>query len=163
MAPRFEFDPTNEVASIPVLPKDDYEFQIGEPSTFMRKNNKGDDSFGIRYPLTVMEGPQKGKRIFLSTYYQSDGGRSMAKQFKMAAYGYQRGQEGERQFDADMQGADWSFNTDDRSIGDAYREMTGKRVRGSLDVQPAKDADGNPTGEQNQNFKAWFPLSPVSV
>jgi hypothetical protein len=160
---RFEFDPSTVTSSIPVLPKNDYEFIIGEPKSFIRKNAKGEDSYGVRYPLTVAEGEKKGQRIFFSTYYQSEGGQSAAKRFLMAVYGYKSNDEEEQRFNADMKGQDWAFDPDSGGVGEAFRNVTGKRVRGSLDVQPAKDRDGNETGEQNQNFKAWFPMQAMAV
>lgn len=159
MAPRFEFDPSTVTSAIPVLPKNDYEFIIGEPKSFIRKNAKGEDSYGVRYPLTVAEGDRKGTRIFFSTYYQSEGGQAAAKRFLMAVFGYKSNQEDEDRFNRDMKGKDWAFDPDSGTVGEQFREVTGKRVRGSLDIQPAKDSQGNETGEQNQNYKAWFPLS----
>jgi len=161
--PRYEFDPSTVTSAIPVLPKNDYEFIVGEPKSFIRKNAKGEDSFGVRYPLTVAEGEQKGKRIFLSTYYQSEGGQAAAKRFLMAVYGYKGNDEEEQRFNRDMRGQDWSFDPESGMVGEAFRQVTGKRVRGSLDVQPAKDAHGEPTGELNQNFKSWSPLSAVAM
>ena len=156
--PRYEFDPSQDSAVQLVLPKDDYEFIVGEPRPFARKNAKGEDSFGIRYPLTVAEGIHQGKRIFYSTYYQSQGGRDMAKAFLLAVFGYPRNKEGEDAFNAEFQGADWSFNPEEGTVGEAFRGVTGKRVRGSLDIQPARDREGNLTGEQNQQFQSWSPL-----
>jgi hypothetical protein len=156
--PRYEFDPSQDNAVTLVLPKDDYEFVVGEPKSFQRKNAKNEDSFGVRYPLTVAEGQYQGKRIFYSTYYQSQGGRDMAKVFLMAVNGYPRNAEGEEGFNEEFKGADWAFNPEDTSVGEAFRSVVGKRVRGSLDIQPAKDREGNLTGEQNQQFQTWSPL-----
>ena len=156
MSPRFEFDPTTVVASMEVYPKGEYEFVIGEPKSFQRQAGEDKhDSFGIRYPL-VIKAPDEydGKRTVFSTYYQSEGSQAMAKQFIMAVLGYGKGKPEEERFDRDMRGKDWSFDPETGAVGDIYRELTGKRVIGSLDVQK-----NNNTGDPMQAFKGWRTIS----
>lgn len=150
--PRFEPRPSAVTTSIEVFPKDDYEFIIGEPKTFFRQNAKGNDSYGVRVPITIGAGEYQGKRTFVSLYFQSEGAQSMAKQFQMAALGYGKGRAEEQRFDADWGAKDWSFDTDSGSVGDAWRELVGNRVTGSLDVS-ISDA-----GDEQQQFKGWRPL-----
>jgi len=161
--PRYEFDPSKDQAGMVVLPKGTYEFIVGEPKSFIRKNSKNEDSYGVRYPLTVADGEKKGTRISYSTYYQSEGGRGMAKQFLMAVLGYKARGEGsqgeEDRFNNDFRGQDWSFDPEEGAVGDAFRAVVGQRVIGILDVQPAKDRDGNETGQENQQFVSWLPIS----
>ena len=151
--PRFNPDPSKVSATIEVLEKGDYELSIGEPRTFFRQNSKGDDSYGVRYQLTVAEGPKKGTKIFYSCYQQSEGAQSMTKQFFMAILGYDRKPSEEKRFDADTAGQDWTFDTDSGMMGDMWRFIAGKRVICSMDV-----GINNQTGEQQQKFNKWRPL-----
>lgn len=151
--PRFEPNPASVVTSIEVFPKDDYEFIIGEPKTFFRQNQKGEDSYGIRISLSIGAGDYEKKRTLVSLYFQSEGAQSMAKQFQMAALGYAKGRAEEQRFDKDWGAKDWSFDTDSGGVGDAWRELVGQRVIGSLDV-----SINNNTGDEQQNFKGWRPL-----
>lgn len=154
--PRYEFDPSTVVASMEVFPKGEYEFQIGEPKSFLKvATDDKKDSFGIRYPLVAkLPGEYDGKRNIFNTYYQSEGSQSFAKQFMMAALGYGKGKQEEDRFDADMRGKDWSFDPNDGSVGDAYRQLAGQRVIGILDIQKNTN-----TGDPMQAFKGWRPIS----
>lgn len=152
MSPRFDNDPTKVQASFEVLPKDTYEFQVGEPKSFFRQNNKGNDSYGIRFPLVVMSDNAKGKRVVFNTYQQSEGAQAMAKQFVMAVLGYGKGKTEEKRFDAEYAGKDWSFDTDTNAVGDMWRSVTGQRVVGDLDTQISD------TGDEQQKFVQWRPI-----
>lgn len=147
--PRYENDPTKVASSIEVFPKDDYEFIVGEPKSFFRINAKGADSYGVRFPVSVAEGPYAGKRTVFTTYQQSEGAQQMAKRFIMAVLGYGAARAEEKRFDADYAGKDWSFDTDTGAVGDMWREASGKRVIGSLDVRMGDD------GSEQQDFKGW--------
>lgn len=150
--PRFENDPTKVSASLEVLPKDMYEFIIGEPKSFHRINAAGNPSYGIRFNLTVADGAAKGKKILFNTYQQSEGAQAIGKQFVMAALGYGKGRAEEVRFDTDFAGKDWSFDTDTGACGDAWREVVGKRVVGNLEVK----IDNN--GNEQQDYKGWLPF-----
>lgn len=155
MAPAFNFDPSSVTSNIEVLPKQEYELQVGEPKAFIRKNRKGEDSYGIRYPLTAKAPDEyNGKKVFFSTYYQSEGAQSMAKQFMMAVMGYGKGKPEEDRFNDDFRGKDWSFDPETGAVGDAYRELVGKRVIGSLDV-----GKNDETGDPTQKFAGWRPIA----
>lgn len=160
MGDRFNFDPTTVVASMEVFPKGEYEFQVGEPKSFLRQAGEDKhDSYGIRYPLVIkLPDEYNGKRTVFSTYYQSEGSQAMAKQFMMAVFGYSKGKPEEERFDRDMRGKDWGFDPETGAVGDAYRELTGKRVIGSLDIQK-----NNNTGDPMQSFKSWRPLSSGAI
>lgn len=160
MGDRFNFDPTTVVASMEVYPKGEYELQVGEPKAFLRQAGEDKhDSYGIRYPLTIkLPDAYDGKRTVFSTYYQSEGAQAMAKQFIMAVLGYGKGKPEEDRFDRDMRGKDWGFDPETGAVGDAYRELTGKRVIGSLDIQK-----NNNTGDPMQAFKSWRPLSSGAI
>jgi hypothetical protein len=147
--PRYDSSPANVQASIEVFPKDDYLFIIGEPKPFFRVTQKGTDSYGVRLGLTVRDGSYEGKRTSTTLYYQSEGAQAMSKQFIMAALGYGKGKAEEQRFNQDWGTADWSFDTDAGTVGDAWRELTGKLVVGSLDVQIGDN------GDEQQQFKGW--------
>lgn len=152
MSPQFNFSPDAVVASMEVLPKGEYEFKVGTPKSFLRQNSKGADSYGVRYPLTVvLPAEMEGKRVVFSTYFQSDGAQSMAKQFMMAVLGYGKGRTEEQRFNNDFRDKDFTFDPDDGSVGDAYTSLEGLRVIGSLDTQPNQN---NPD-EDMQQFKGW--------
>lgn len=148
--PRFENSPANVVASMEVFPKDDYLFVVGEPKPFFRQNSKGQDSYGLRVSLTIKDGPYEKKRTVASFYMHSEGAQMMTKQFQMAVLGYGKGRQEEQRFDAEWGGKDWSFDTDSGAVGDAWRELTGKLVYGSLDVSINENS-----GDEQQQFKGW--------
>lgn len=155
----FEFDPTKVVASFEVFPKGEYELIVGTPKAFIKTAAQGTEkehqSFGIRYPLTIAQ-PEEyaNKKTFYSTYYQSEGAQSMAKQFMMACLGFGKPKPEEERFDREMRGKDWRFNPNTGEVGDGYRELEGMRVIGLLDVQ--KNIN---TGDDMQNFKGWRSIS----
>lgn len=157
---RFSFDPTLVVASMEVYPKSEYEFQVGEPKAFLRQAGEDKhDSFGIRYPLVIkLPDEYSGKRTLFSTYYQSEGSQAMAKQFIMAVLGYGKGRPEEERFDREQRGKDWEFDPSTGAVGDAYRELTGKRVIGGLDVDKNKN-----TGDPMQVFKSWRTISSGAI
>ena len=157
--PRYDFSPDAVFATIPVLPKGEYEFIVGEPKAFLRQNQKGQDSYGIRFPLVTAEtsnGVKKGTRIFFNTYQQSEGAQAIAKQFAMAVFGFKRTDEEEQRFNSEFAGKDWSFNTDTGVVCDAWMELKGKRITGSVDVQANRDHPD----QLMQQFPAgcWSPI-----
>lgn len=157
-APRFEFDPSTVVASIEVFPKQEYEFQIGEPKPFKRTAGEGDkehESFGVRFPLAIKRPDEySSKRTVYSIYLHSEGGQAMSKQFMMAAMGFGKGAAEEKKYDAEVRGKDWSIDFETLGLGDAWRDHTGKRVIGSLDI-----AKNNRTGDPMQQFNSWRPIT----
>lgn len=150
--PKYNYDPSKTTAAIEVFPADDYEFIIGEPKTFLRKNTKDEDSYGVMFPLQVAEGELKGKRTIYSCYLHSEGGQTFTKQFQLAVYGYKRDAAGEREFNSKFGDADWTFDPESSHLGDAWRKMAGSRVIGALTV-----GKNNKTDEPQQQFKSWRP------
>jgi hypothetical protein len=149
--PRFEPDPSKVSATIDILEKDDYEFIIGDPKAFQKVDGQGTiTNYGVRYPVTVAEGTSKGKKQFQTCYQHTEGAQGFSKQFIMAAYGYPVTPAGEKDFDNDFAGKDWSFDTDTGACGEVWRGIAGKRVIGSADVVP-----NNRTGDPMQQFNSW--------
>lgn len=150
-AARFNFNPSSVSSGFQTFPKGEYEFTVGTPKTFNRKNRAGNDSFGIRYPLTIASGEYMGKRTSYSCYLQSEGAQAVAKGFVMACNGYKRSDEA--MFNEDFEQYDWGVTPgDDSSIGEAWTSCEGKRVIGTLDVRM-----GDNDSEQ-QDFKGFRPL-----
>lgn len=155
--PHFAPDLTKASVALEVFSKGDYEFIVGEPKSFQRTNDKGQETYGVRWQLTLAEdtnGYRKGAKQFYSGYLHSDGAHAFVKMMVMACLGFNpRSKDDERKFDSEFQGGDWSIDTETNGVGDVYRRTTGKRVVASLDVQP------NPnTGEASQRFNGFRPV-----
>ncbi len=152
--PRFEPDPSKVSATIDILDKDDYELIIGEPKAFASKNEDGTiRNHGVRFGVTVAEGPSKDKKQFNTCYQHTPGSEGFSKQFVMAAYGYDVTPSGEREFDRDFAGKDWGYDTDTGTCGEVWQGMANRRVVGSADIGT------NPTTkEPTQQWKGWRPL-----
>lgn len=155
MAGPFNFNPDSVSASFDVLAPDEYEMIVGEPKAFQRKKSEGDgESIGIRFPLTVAEGPDKGKKALFNFYMTSDGAQAIGKQFLIAAYGMKRDKNGEQEFNAAFRGADWSYDTSTGACGDAWNTFKGLRVRAALSVR-----DYNGTTQQEFKPGCFTPIN----
>jgi hypothetical protein len=155
--PDYNYNPSQATASIPILPKDDYEVIVGAPKAFLKKNDDGSDkNWGVRYSLQLAN--DDTTRIIYSGYLHTGGAANFFKQFQMAAYGYRKSASSEEQFNEAYKDADWSLNFETGECGEAWKGMEGARVIASLDVVPAKDSSGKPTGEEQQQFKNFRPL-----
>ena len=154
--PTFDFDPSKVTASFEVFPKGDYEIQIGEPKSFIRKAGQDQhDSYGIRYPFVIKLPTEfENKRGVHTCYYHNEGSQGVSKQFIMAVMGYGKGRQEEERFDREVRGKDWAFDPNTGAVGDMYRELTGKRVIVSFDTQKNKE-----TGEEQQNVKGFRALT----
>lgn len=153
--PRYDFDPSKISSTITVLPKDDYEFVVGEPKPFIYQvKSTGADKYGVRFPLTVAEGPATGKRVFFSADQDSDIGRQVSKAFMMAACGYGRTEDEENRYNAETADKDFSFDTDTSMVGDGWRMAMGQRVVCSLDI----NVDKQDASKQYQKFGTFRKL-----
>lgn len=149
---RYEANPSKDTAGIPVLPKDMYEFIIGEAKAFEGKNKEGKDNYGVRYSLKVDGGAMDGKRIPQTIYQHSEGARNMGKGFLMAALGYKKNTEEEERFNTEQENKDWSFDGATGEVGDGWSQLTGQRVIGNFDV---KKGDND---VEQQDIKGWLPV-----
>jgi len=167
--PRYEADPSNVTTSITILPKDEYEFVLGRPKAFERTAKAGHQSYGVRIPVTVVGGPQNGKRTIISLYLHSDGAQQMAKRFQMAVAGYTVNERNESAYDKDVAGKNWSYDTTDGSVGEAWAEYEGKHVACAVDVGFRKDEQGNAVLDNNgaeieqQEWGTWMPIEGAAV
>jgi hypothetical protein len=156
---RYQPDMNKISASFTVLPKDRYEFVVGEPKAFTRTNKQNKESFGIRFPLTVAEGSQKGKKLIYNTYLMSEESAALAKQFMMAVHGFPRNEEGEQAFNDQFEGADWSYNPDTGEVGEAWATAKGQRVIGNLDINIGDGKNGTVEGQQYQKYSGFEPFN----
>lgn len=154
--PRYEADPTKVTTSITILPKDEYEFVLSRPKAFERTAKAGHQSYGVRIPVTVVGGPQNGKRTVISLYLHSEGAQQMAKRFQMAVAGFPVNEKNEKLFDADAAGKDWSYDTSDGSVGEAWAEYEGKHVACAVDVSMREDDKGESI--EQQEWGTWMPI-----
>lgn len=157
MGGRYEHDPSKVVASLTILPKDDYEFVVGRPKAFERTASKGHQSYGIRFPLSVVGGPQDGKKTVYTIYLQSDGGAQMGKRFQMAVAGFATNEKNEKLYDAEVAGKDWSYNTDDGSVGEEWLAYEGKHVCCDVDVEQITP-EGKTEPQDSQKWGTWRPI-----
>lgn len=142
--PRYEWNPSAVSTTIEVFPKGDYEVTVGEPKAFARQNQQGKDTYGIRYPLTLAD---NGKRTVFTVYMHSEGAQSFGKMFLMAALGFEKSPEAEKEFDAQMAEQDWNYDPETGGVGDGWRLAMGQRAIVSLDIQISKEDD-----KERQNF-----------
>lgn len=150
---RYQYDPSKASASIEVFPKDDYEFIVGKPKSFAKVEGDSVKNFGVRFALTIADGQFKDKKTVFTCYLHNDGGQSMTKRFQMACLGYGKGKAEEDKFDLEQTGKDWDFDPESGECGEAWNEMAGARIVGSLDVGKNTNND-----EPQQQFKAWRPI-----
>lgn len=154
--PRYEFDPSKASATIEIFPKDRYLMKIGQPKSFLKKeNDETVKNYGIRFPLTHQDGQFVNKNTIFSGYLHNDGSQSMIKRFQMAALGYRNTPEEEKRFDAEQAGKDWSFDPDTGAVGEAWQQFAGSSIYAHLDVGKNKNSD-----EPQQDFKRWEPIAP---
>lgn len=154
--PRYTHDPSLVVASLVILPKDEYEFKLGKPKAFERTASKGHQSYGIRIPLTVQGGPSSGKRTVFTIYLHSDGAASMGKRFQMAADGFVVNEKNEKLYDQQVAGKDWSYDTDTGEVGEEWRKYEGLSLVCDVDVQFAKNDKGEDV--EQQVWGTWRPV-----
>lgn len=159
--PRYEHDPSAVSASITIFPKDSYEFKIGRPRAFERTAAAGHQSYGVRFPLTVVGGPQDGKKSVFSIYLHSEGGAQMGKRFQMAVAGFDVNEKNEKLFDEEVRGKDWSYDTTDGSVGEEWAAYEGAHVCCDVDVE-IQERENKTTGEkeevEQQVWGTWRPL-----
>lgn len=149
--PRFQPNPTSVDAGFPVYPAADYEIILGDPKSFYRpgKNGKA-DNYGVTFRSTIAEGDKQGKPIMINCYMHTPESEGFSKQIQMAALGYPK--DAEDKFNAEVGAGDWSFNTDDNSVGEEWTKMKGTRLIVTLTV---KMGEG---GVQQQGTAGFRPI-----
>lgn len=165
--PRYTAPVAGELAGIPVLTNGEYEFTVGEMKPFEKEKPATDTKpavtqFGIRTSLVVTHTPEDDEdaKKYLNksiphTLYMHGNSGSMNKQFAMAVLGYKANQEEEfnEKYPDDVDGNNWHVDTDEQSIGDAWKELAGKRVRAKVTSKV------NPMNtDQLQNQFSFYPF-----
>jgi len=150
---RFSFDPAAVQAGILVLPKDDYEFIVGEPRAFTGMNPEGKENYGIRVQLMVAsEGEFKGKRILQNFYLHSEEALPMLKSFQLASFGFTGNDEKRFNEEFAAQNGEWDIDFASGTLGDFWRKLSGLRVAATADVVINKK-----TGNDQNQFR-WRPV-----
>ena len=139
--PPFRPDPTKVAAGLQIFDKGEYEIELGDAKPFLRETkqgkNAGQTNHGVMFTCVITEGPQKGKKYIHNCMMHTVESQAFAKQFQMAAYGFDRKQE--EAFNEEIGSTkDWSYDpkpddNSDPTAGDGWRDMKGKRVLISLD------------------------------
>lgn len=137
--PQYNWNPSDATANFETFPKGEYEVQVGEPKAFIKKNRKGEDSYGVRYSFRIADGEYEGKRGMFTIYMHSEGGQNFGKQFLLAGLGYGRDAQEERRFNEEHGGDDWNYDPETGAVGDGWRAMTGQRMILSMDVTKGED------------------------
>lgn len=134
--PKFNPNPSAVDAGFPIHPKDEYDMVLGEPKVFFANGKDGKaDNYGVAFTCIIAEGPQKGKKFFKRCFMHTPESQGFAKQFQMAVLGFNpKSQDDEAKFNTQYGNADWGFDTDTNTCGEAWHEMKGKHVYASLDV-----------------------------
>jgi hypothetical protein len=153
--PNFAPNLSKVAGTITVLPKDSYEFIIGEPKAYLRQNKKQEDMHGVQYPLKVVGGPMDGKMIYFSAGMHNDGSAGATKRFMMAAYGFEVSSDNEKLFDETTENLPQGYNTDDKSVEDFWRRPVGTRILADVD----QNVDPNDSSKVYQQFVAWYPVT----
>ena len=154
--PRFTPNPEAASAGPLILDKDDYSFEIVKASAFIFDKNPEKISHGVQFQLKIAtEGQYKGKTLIARCFQHTPASEDMAKKFLLCAAGYDPNKkEDEERFNAEFGAKDWSYDTDDKSVGDGWASFNGKIIAGM--AQEPKLADG---GQMNQNIN-WKPYAP---
>jgi hypothetical protein len=150
---RYTPNPSNVTATFEVFPKGDYEFTMGKPKAFEKKDKDVVVNFGVRVPLTINDGQYKGKKTSAAMYFHNEGSESASKRFQMAALGFKNNKEAEEAFNLKSAELDWSFDQETGDVSDIWKQFEGKQIVGVLDVDKNKN-----TGEPMQQFKSWRPV-----
>lgn len=159
MSPRVNVDFDNVAAGIPVLDADEYEFEVGEAKPFARINNKGQQTYGVMYPLSTTYNGNIA-RIPHNLHLHSAESRGFCKQFIMAALGFNyRDNATERQYNEQYKGQDWidvEFDGDSgtvNEVGPIYGLVSGTRVKANVTIIANKE-----TGEPQNRF-SFMPIA----
>lgn len=151
--PRYTVPSNSTTVGQLILDKDEYEFAIGTPDTFLNldRDTQEPRNWGVSYPLTIVGGNHDGKSIGrLRFYLHSPGAVRMTKGFVMAALGYTQSQTDENKFNTDYPSLD--IDPDSNDMAACFTRCEGKRIRAAVDVKPNAIREG-----EVQNTYRWFP------
>jgi hypothetical protein len=153
---RYSYNPAAVTSNFETFDKGDYVITLGQPKSFVNKEPDGSvRNFGIRFPFVMADGKYVGKRGVFTAYLHNEGSQSMTKRFQMAVLGYGGSSEDEKKFDVDQIGINWGdFDPENGTVGEPWNALKGANVISVMDV-----GQNNKTGDPQQNFKSWRPIS----
>lgn len=154
--PQFDGDVASLNAVSPPLDPGIYTFQLDEPQVFSRLNRKNEESYGIKFPLRVVDGEKKGHLIFFDCYFNGEAGGSAAKRLAMAVMGFEVNESNEKKFNAQFGSDKESMHIDfeEKELGSFWKSLGGRNVVGSLGTKM-----NSFEGEEKlqQQYKKWTP------
>jgi hypothetical protein len=137
--PRWNNNPADVSAGIPIYDPGDYEIKIKKTSPFVNSDKQGQDgsvvkgSFGVRVIGSIVGGKDDGKPYIINCYEHNEGAQSFSKGVKMAIYGFDLSVPGnEEKFNEFAQKKEWWGDTDNMTVGDGWKDMEGKIVKAAL-------------------------------
>jgi hypothetical protein len=153
--PRFQPNPEAATAGALILDKGEYAFEVKKLSPFIFDKDPNKISHGVQATLTVVtEGQYKGKTINARMFMHTSAAEGMSKQFLLSALGLNPARRDEEErFNSEYGAGDWSYDTDDKSLGSAWDVLLGKILTG-VAGEPKEN-----NGMLNQNF-SWRPYNP---
>ena len=134
--PQYQPDFSSVAAGFELLPEGIYEFKVGVGKTFEKNHPKSGLSHGVGFLLEVteiLEGGSSdalGKKAYFRCRCQDETAMSFSKQFVMAVLGYSL--KDERTFNSERGDADWSYDTEDNSLGELWQELAGGTVQAAV-------------------------------
>lgn len=157
--PRFQSDPSKTTFGIPIMQKGIYRLEFGEPKPFAAKDDKGEyKNWGVRYSTKVINSEDHPEVIgkpfgIINLYDHSEGAQSYSKQVEAAVLGVETDEE----FNAEFGNEDWSYNTDDGTVGSGYHLLKGKVVDVMCgEPKPGKNKDGSENDKLQTNIEKWI-------
>lgn len=149
MTPSFVPNSNNVNATIPVFPRNTYEFKIlsFKPSKGTKENKETkvqEDRYGITVMLEcISSGPMAGKK--LPIYFGwAENQFAFWKRFMMAVYDFTMNDEGEQAFGQQvLLEKDENVDFDTGELGSYYRDAVGRTVVGDAEITKYNNADQN--------------------
>jgi hypothetical protein len=156
---RFTGAPSKASVGFITLPKDTYNFKIGEPKAYERTVKKeGSETLqqGIRWPLTVeSDGTFKGKTVFFNSTQGNEISLGQEKALMMAADGVEPTSDNDEVWSAEHENDDYDADTSTGVVGEGYLRHKGKIVSADVDITTSTK-DGN-----TAQFQKWVKFYPV--
>lgn len=152
--PRYNPDPSKVAFGFAKYEKGIYRLEIGEPKAFAFKDKTDptkETSWGVRLPAKVIASDDYpamvGKQFNpINLFKHSEGGETYSKGVEAAILGAKNDEEWNNKY----LGMDFSYNTDDGSVGDYYHLLKGKIVDVECgEPEKPKDKQGNVQEEKD--------------
>lgn len=137
---RFNPNPSEVTAGNLVLDKDTYTFEVAGITPYAFSKDPANVRHGVRVDLVVTsDGKYKGKRVSYLAGHHDELNLTLTKRLQMAILGFNPYKsEEEAKFNDEYGPADWSYDTDAKTTGDAWKNLKGKLVCCDCDQKPDK-------------------------